>query len=273
MNNSSFDDDLDMNHLLRKGPLTQSLNSMRSLFENEFNFYPRTWFLPEQFKDFSDDCRYIHDKQLKSKSHLTTFIVKPNDGSQGEGIYLIKNPSQFFQFNTNKTYIVQEYIHNPFLIDGLKSDLRIYVLILSIKPLEIYIYDEGLVRFATMDYQLPDEKNLNQIFMHLTNYSLNKKNTSYNFVATEETAEQQQQQQQGADFDSCGQGSKRKLTKIYNYMNKRGFNVNKIRAEIDDLVIKTIFSLLPEMKVETSFELINSKNRASCFQVEQRLFF
>jgi hypothetical protein len=41
--------------------------------------------------------------------------------------------------------------------------------------LKIYLYDEGLVRFATEKYEksLDDTKN---VFAHLTNYSINKKN-------------------------------------------------------------------------------------------------
>lgn len=68
---------------------------------------------------------------------------------------------------------------NPFLIDGQKFDIRIYVLVTSISPLRIYIYEEGLVRFATEKYFIGQPFKNNR-FMHLTNYSLNK--YSKNFV-------------------------------------------------------------------------------------------
>jgi hypothetical protein len=262
-----------MNFLLRKGPLTRSLNVMRSIYSKKFDFYPRTWFLPEQFKEFSQDCRFIHERQSKLKQHASTFIVKPNDGSQGDGIMLIKSPDEYVKAvsktrNASKIYIVQEYIHNPFLIDGLKFDLRIYVVIVSLKPLEIHICDEGLVRFATVNYQSPNENNLNEIYMHLTNYSLNKKNQSYKFTAESsnlgETATTSSEQPV-----SSGQGSKRKLTRIFSYMQSKGINVKRIKAAIDDLVVKTVFALLPEMKVECAFETFNAPNKqkSSSFQV------
>jgi len=67
-----------MNELLRKVHLTRSLNNMRLLFPNDFDFYPKTWFLPEQSQQFKDDVRYIHQQDKKHNRSLTTFIVKPS---------------------------------------------------------------------------------------------------------------------------------------------------------------------------------------------------
>jgi hypothetical protein len=283
-----------MNQLLRKGSLTLALNVMRQIYNDDYDFYPHSWFLPEQFKEFSQDSKYIHEKELRAgKNHqLTTFIVKPNDGSQGDGICLIKDADEYLEkvphpksANSSKGYIVQEYIHNPLLIDGLKFDLRIYVVILSLKPLSIYICDEGLVRFATVNYQMPNEHNLDQIFMHLTNYSLNKKNESYKFVSDlpPQTLTDKADQVSGSSESATPhrspsnhdkaipseQGSKRKLTKVLKHLKGKGHDIVKLKADIDDLVIKTIFALIPEINVECAFDNLNTRcnKRESSFQV------
>lgn len=80
----------------------------------------------------------------------------------------------------NDKCVVQRYLHKPFLIDGLKFDLRIYVLVTGTDPLRIFVYEEGLARFATEPYLPPRSDNLDNRFMHLTNYAINK--NSPNFV-------------------------------------------------------------------------------------------
>jgi len=44
------------------------------------------------------------------------------------------------------------YLADPFLINGSKFDLRVYVYVSCYDPLRIYIFKEGLTRFATCRY-------------------------------------------------------------------------------------------------------------------------
>ena len=73
--------------------------------------------------------------------------------------------------------VISRYITNPLLINGHKFDLRIYVCITSYDPLRIYVYKEGLARFASETYS--SKINKDNKYMHLTNYSINKKNENF----------------------------------------------------------------------------------------------
>jgi tubulin polyglutamylase TTLL4 len=91
------------------------------------------------------------------------------------------------KFNFPSGYIVSKYISQPHLIDGIKYDLRLYVLVTSFDPLRVYLFEEGknlninsigLVRFATEPYT-NSSKTLKRRYIHLTNYSVNKKADQY----------------------------------------------------------------------------------------------
>ena len=56
--------------------------------------------------------------------------------------------------------IVQEYVDKPFLLEGFKFDLRVYVLVTSCDPLRIFLYPDGLVRMGTEQYLAPTDNNV-----------------------------------------------------------------------------------------------------------------
>ena len=45
---------------------------------------------------------------------------------------------------------VGRYINKPYLINDSKFDIRLYVYVTSYDPLRIYLFDDGLVRFASV---------------------------------------------------------------------------------------------------------------------------
>jgi len=67
---------------------------------------------------------------------------------------LVKDPNEV---PPEEHLVAQKYIANPFLLDDLKFDLRIYVLLAGVRPLRIFIYKEGLVRLATEKYIAPSD--------------------------------------------------------------------------------------------------------------------
>lgn len=48
-------------------------------------------------------------------------------------------------------------------------------------PMRIYVFKDGLVRFATEPYSMPNNSNMEDVCMHLTNYAINKDNPNFVF--------------------------------------------------------------------------------------------
>lgn len=122
----------------------------------------------------------------------------------------------------------------PFLIDGFKFDLRLYVLLIGINPLRLYLYKDGLARFATVPYQTPNPKNLENLCMHLTNYAINKESDA--FVHNED---------EGRDDI----GSKRSYTFVLNHIAENFGNDARdlVVEQIKDIVIKTLCMAQPHV--------------------------
>ncbi|XP_070286943.1 tubulin polyglutamylase TTLL11 [Myotis yumanensis] len=237
-----------MTEMVRKITLSRAVRIMQNLFPEEYNFYPRSWILPDEFQLFTAQVQMVKDGDPSWKP---TFIVKPDGGCQGDGIYLIKDPSDIRLAGTlqRRPAVVQEYICKPLLIDKLKFDIRLYVLLKSLDPLEIYIAKDGLSRFCTEPYQEPTPKNLHHIFMHLTNYSLNIH--SGNFVHS----------------DSTSTGSKRTFSSILCRLSSKGVDIKKVWSDIISLVIKTVIALTPELKVFYQSDIPAGRPGPTCFQI------
>ena len=63
--------------------------------------------------------------------------MKPESMSQGKGIYLTR---KIEDIDPTQHCVVQRYLSKPYLIDGLKFDMRIYVLVAGVDPLRVHVY-------------------------------------------------------------------------------------------------------------------------------------
>ena len=94
-----------MTNLARKSRLAQNLESVKQKYQKEYAFFPRTFVLPRDALEF----RKNFGATGKSKC---TFIIKPDGGCQGRGIYLTKSLSEIDQASI---CVAQEYIRKPLL--------------------------------------------------------------------------------------------------------------------------------------------------------------
>ena len=211
-----------MMNIARKTRLAENLEMMKKGFEKEFSFYPTTYILPRDLQAMKE----IFGSSGKSKC---TFIVKPDGGCQGRGIFLTKSLDAIEDLKS--THVAQNYVPNPLLIDGKKFDLRIYVLITSCQPLRIYLFRDGLVRLCTQDFVKPNPSNIDDKCMHLTNYAINKQSDQF----------------EGSSDESGESGSKRSIKWFLSWLSeeKGSDTPAKLWDEIGDICVKTIISISP----------------------------
>ncbi|KAI4490348.1 hypothetical protein M0802_010725 [Mischocyttarus mexicanus] len=127
---------------------------------------------PHQLINHFPGCGYITNKKHLSTSkggQLPKAFKIPEDKDKLLS-YTILNPNKYWlkksnnhrgikivnasniDFNDSESFI-QEFIDEPFLIDGYKFDLGVYVVFTSIDPLRVYAYKgDVLLRFCTIKY-------------------------------------------------------------------------------------------------------------------------
>ncbi|KAJ8024983.1 Tubulin polyglutamylase TTLL4 [Holothuria leucospilota] len=197
----------------RKDRLWKNLYKMQLHYgKKEYNFCPQTFVLPYDLKLLK---RAWEDGSSKQK-----WILKPPASARGIGVRVIHKWSQIPR---RKAVIVQKYLSKPYLINGSKFDLRLYVYIPSFDPLRIFVYYDGLTRFATMKYSA-SMKSLNNRYMHLTNYSINKKSSE--FTSNDDTL-------------AC-EGHKWSLVALWGFLKQKGVDTAAVQESIKDLIIKTV---------------------------------
>ncbi|XP_067624720.1 tubulin polyglutamylase ttll-4 isoform X2 [Eurosta solidaginis] len=200
----------------RKDSMWRSIHSnMKKFGKKEFGFMQKSYVMP-------DDLESLRQVWPKNASRLTKWIVKPPASARGTGIRIV---NKWSQFPKDRPLVVQKYIERPLLINDSKFDMRIYVVVTSINPLRIYMYKDGLARFASVKYS-SELTSLDDRCMHLTNYSINKFSQNYS---------------KNEDFNAC-QGHKWTLQSLWSCLETRGVNTKRLWATLRNLVIKAIVS-------------------------------
>lgn len=200
--------------------------------------------MPEDFKRWQSD--------RETQNFKSMYIAKPSASSCGRGIRIIGKRQTVNKMRNG--YIVSKYLAKPHLVRGYKYDLRVYVLVTSFEPLKIYLFSEGLVRLATVPYTT-SKSSLKQRFVHLTNYSVNKKADSYqknNQTTTNEVQEPDAPE------------SKLSFAQLRKEFEGEGADFDATWERIKVVIIKTVLSV--ENPIVTSMAS-GSKHKTSCFEV------
>lgn len=192
--------------------------------KRHFFIMPETYVLPKEYVQFIE----AFSEKEEEDGQYNYWIMKPAAKSRGRGISVINDI-------TSVTYgepiVLQRYLKNPLLMNGFKFDLRIYVLVTSFNPLEVFLYKEGFARLSTTPFTLNPSMITNK-FVHLTNYSIQKKST------TKDDLE---------DVDTVYSGTKISLASLKTYFKKKNISYDDIWKQIAEIVIKTLVACQSEI--------------------------
>jgi hypothetical protein len=159
-----------------KNTFFQALTRLKLRHPDLPSFFPTTYQLPFQFGDFQREHIRLCGELARINPvvrPIVTWIIKPRRGCCGNGIRLVQSAADAAA--QTEPSVVQRYVA-PYLLDNLKFDFRLYVLVSSLAPLTIYVYNEGLARFCTHAYAVPTRETLGDRFCHLTNTAVNMAN-------------------------------------------------------------------------------------------------
>uniref|UniRef100_A0A0N5B6D9 Tubulin--tyrosine ligase-like protein 5 n=1 Tax=Strongyloides papillosus TaxID=174720 RepID=A0A0N5B6D9_STREA len=221
--------------LTRKDRMSENLLKSKYTHGSAYNIFPKTFIFPRDMEKLKEDMN-------ENPGYM--YIVKPPASSRGRGIHIISDVNEI---NSDENLVISRYINKPYLINGLKFDLRFYVLITSFYPLICYLYEDGLTRFASEKYS-NDVESIKQPFVHLTNYSLNKDNAAF-------------QKNNGQE----GQGHKWTISAMLRHLkNVDGVDTDLLMARIEDLIIKSLLSVQSVISAAARSVLYHPQN---CFEL------
>ncbi|KAK6639459.1 hypothetical protein RUM43_007732 [Polyplax serrata] len=124
-----------VNHFPGSGYFTNKVD----LAVSQLKHVPRAFQIPSQKAQLLEHA---------SKNPNLLFVQKSNSH---RGIKILK--VEDMNLDLPGTF-VQEFVHNPFLIDGLKFDIGVYTVLTSVDPLRVYIYNgDVLLRFCAKEYE------------------------------------------------------------------------------------------------------------------------
>jgi hypothetical protein len=206
-----------INVLCRKAALARILERLEPQFSSLFQFVPKTFILPFQSTKF---IRALSKNRIR-------YIIKPDSGSLGQGIMIVEPDTEYQPDETMA--VAQQYI-DSFLLDNKKFDFRIYVLVASVDPLEIYVYRDGLARFCL------EEIDSNSMYGQLTNVAIN--------------------------HDS------RILTEILERMKiEKNVDIDRLWKNIDEVIALTIISGYSYILTGVEKRFGTNRSYSRCFQV------
>eukprot|EP00658_Telonema_sp_P-2_P070836 TRINITY_DN60222_c0_g1_i1.p1 TRINITY_DN60222_c0_g1~~TRINITY_DN60222_c0_g1_i1.p1 ORF type:complete len:321 (+),score=69.29 TRINITY_DN60222_c0_g1_i1:432-1394(+) len=134
--------------------------------------------LPETFQlDQPGELEQVKERLNREADSL--YIVKPVGRNKGNGIQVHSRQELKLLMEADRVphdFIVQHYIPNPLLLDGFKFDMRMYILLATVKPFVAYWFPRGYLRLSLVKYSSALTSNRQA---HLTNVAVQRQDANF----------------------------------------------------------------------------------------------
>ena len=141
--------------------------------------------------------------------------------------------------NTMRKVLLQKYLENPLLYNGRKFDMRIWVLLNH--EMNVYFFKEGHLKATSEKYNIKS----NDLFIHLTNYSVQKYNIHF------------------SEFEH---GNEISFEQFQIFLDKKMEDENKRKVNFKNDILPKIKKIIM-ISMETIKESINEYQRKFCFEL------
>ena len=207
------------NEYVSKSLLYINYKPFHDKFPGDYNYMLETYSYPKEKQEIIEKF-----SKYSLKNDNDVWMIKPTMGSLGLEISILTNYSDI----KLKNYLITKYLYNPHLIKGYKYDLRFHGLVSTIKPLKLYLYNEGLVRLASEKYNFSVSDPHNK-YSFLTNLFINKKNQK-KFIYPK-------------NMKNMEDSNLWNLDTFQKYCARNNINYEKLYSEVGDIFIKMMITV------------------------------
>ena len=207
------------NEYVSKSLLYINYKPFHDKFPDDYNYMLETYSYPKEKQEIIEKF-----SKYSLKNDNDVWMIKPTMGSLGLKISILTNYSDI----KLKNYLITKYLYNPHLIKGYKYDLRFHGLVSTIKPLKLYLYNEGLVRLASEKYNFSVSDPHNK-YSFLTNLFINKKNKK-KFIYPK-------------NMKNMEDSNLWNLDTFQKYCARNNINYEKLYSEVGDIFIKMMITV------------------------------
>jgi len=126
-------------------------------------WFPMSFDIPRQLLELIGEFKL---RQVNGED--TTFIIKPPTLARGIGHTITNNLDCILRLLETGDKVASKYIEQPALFNYLKYDLRFMVVVKQTDPIEVYVYETFLTRFANKRYSMHNFEEYDKHFTVMT---------------------------------------------------------------------------------------------------------